>query len=110
MTMDLHEYAGLVARARGHRRYYAAVLGNHTARIICRMNAAIHVLASTPFPYTENQKLHLKLSVKADVISLAIDGQEVVSATDARLASGGAGMVVAAGTIPVLGFAVHALA
>lgn len=109
MTMDLHEYAGLVARARGHRRYYAAVLGDQTARIICRMDSCVHVLASAPFPYAENRKLQFKLSVKGDMISLDIDGQDVVSASDARLATGAAGMVVAAGTIPVLGFAVHAL-
>jgi ADP-ribosylglycohydrolase len=110
MTMDLHEYAGLVARARGHRRYYAAVLGDQTARIVCRMDSSVHVLASAPFLYAENQKLKLTLSVRGDLISFDIEGQEVVSATDARLASGGAGMVVAAGTIPVLGFAVQALA
>jgi hypothetical protein len=68
------------------------------------------VLASTPFSYTENQKLGLKLSVDGDMISFEIEGQKVLSAADARLTSGGAGMVVAAGTVPVLGFAVHALA
>jgi hypothetical protein len=109
MTMDLHDYAGLVARARGHRRYYAALLGDQTARIVCRMDATVHVLASMPFAYAENQKMQLRLSVKGDHISLALDGEDVLSAVDARLVSGGAGMVVAAGTIPVLGFAVHAL-
>jgi ADP-ribosylglycohydrolase len=108
-TMDLHESAGLVARARGHRRYYAAVLGHQTARIICRIDSTVHVLATAPFAYAENQKLHLKLCVERDRIDFHIEGQAVVHATDGRLAAGAAGMVVEAGTIPVLGFAVHAL-
>ena len=107
-TMDLHERAGLVARARGHRRYYGAVLGDKTAQIICCWDDATIMLAEAPFHYAENQKLLLRLTVLGDRITFSIDGSMVLTATDHRLASGGAGMTISRGTVPVRGFAIRA--
>jgi ADP-ribosylglycohydrolase len=109
-TMDLHERAGLVARARGHRRYYAALLsGRDTALIVCRKDETEVTLAEVPFTYDENQKLQLALTVKGDALTFAIDGKTVATARDVSYASGGAGMVVDRGTIPVRGFEVRAV-
>jgi hypothetical protein len=109
-TMDLHDQAGLVARARGHRRYYGAILGHQTASVVCRIDADIEAMAQIPFAYQENAKLLLELTVQDDRITFSIDGKHLLSAQDPRLVSGGAGMVIAQGTVPVLGFEIHALA
>lgn len=108
LTLDLHKVAGLVARSRGHRRYYAGVVENQTAKIIKRIDEKVVVLAETPFAYAENAKLPFTLTVEGDRIRFAIDGKQVAEARDSFLASGGAGFLIEEGTIPALGFAVRA--
>ncbi len=108
LTMDLHESAGLVARARGHRRYYAALMTRQVAKIVCRIDGEEEVPAQLPFGYAENQKLVFELTVEDDRIGFQIDGDEVLCARDRRLRSGAAGMVISRGTVPVLGFEVRA--
>lgn len=110
MTMDLHDAAGLVIRANGHRRYYAAVLsGRDRVSLIRRTDREVTTLATAPFAYVENQTLMLELSAKGDHLALKIDGQPVLTATDTALAAGGAGLLIDTGTIPVEGFRVQAL-
>lgn len=109
-TMDLHERAGLTIRARGHRRYYAALLsGNDTLTLVKRVDESEKVLATVPFAYEENQKIVIELSAKGSTLSVALDGETMLSAEDDSFVSGGAGMVVDRGTIPVRGFTVRAL-
>ncbi len=109
MTMDLHKAAGLVARARGHRRYYAGIVEDQTAKLIKRRDETVTVLASAPFPYAEHSKLKFEVTAKGDALALAINGQTLVEARDGDYLSGGAGFFIEEGTVPSLGFEVRAI-
>ena len=111
LTMDLHKIAGLVARVRGHRRYYAAVLENRqTAKLLKRTDRTVEVLAEIPYPYQENATLSLELCVLGDTLTFSIEGREILSARDCAYGSGGAGFLIEEGTVPALGFAVRQIA
>jgi ADP-ribosylglycohydrolase len=110
LTLDLHKAVGLVARARGHRRYYAAILESQTAKIIKRTDRTVQVLAEMKYTYKENQTLTFALSAAGQTLRFAIDGHEVLSATDSAYAAGGAGFLIEEGTVPAHGFAVRKIA
>ena len=110
LTLDLHKAVGLVARARGHRRYYAGILENQTAKIIKRTDRTVQVLAEMKYPYKENLTLILALSAAGETLRFAIDGHEVLSATDSAYSAGGAGFLIEEGTVPAHGFAVRKIA
>ena len=107
LTLDLHKAAGLVARARGHRRYYAGVVEKQTAKLIKRTDAELEVLSQTPYRYAENANLNFALSVVGERLSFAIDGTELLAAQDGSIATGGAGFIIEEGTVPAYGFAVR---
>jgi hypothetical protein len=109
LTMDLHKAAGIVARARGHRRYYAGIVEDGTAKLIKRRDETVTVLAETPFPYAENSKLKFEITVQGDAIALSINGQALLQAEDGEYRSGGAGYFIEEGTVPALGFDVRAI-
>lgn len=109
MTMDLHETAGLVIRARGHRRFYAGLLAHGKVQIVRQWDATREVLAEAPFDYVENQKVDISLSAVGERLTLICDGVKLATATCDRLSSGGAGMMVEGGTIPTRGFVVRQL-
>ena len=106
LVLELHDTVGLVARARGHKRYYAGVVHNGMASILRRRDEDMDILASVPFPFAANERKTFTLSVSGESISLTIDGTPVVSATDATYASGGAGFLIEGGTVPARGFSV----
>lgn len=107
LTLDLFTTAGLVARARGHRRYYAGVVRGRTAAILKRFDGAVETLAAAPFGYAENERLEFKLLVQGDRLALSIDGRQLVEACDSSFPSGGAGFLIEEGSVPALGFAVR---
>lgn len=107
LVLELHEMVGLVARARGHKRYYAGVVHSGKASIIRRRDEQVSVLASVPFSFEPNARKAFAVTVKGDTISLAIDGVALVSANDSSYASGGAGFIIEGGTVPALGFSVQ---
>jgi len=107
LTLDLHKAVGLVARARGHRRYYAAIVENQTAKLVKRKDAGVEVLAQVRYTYEENAKLRFALSVIGGRLAFAIDSKELLVAQDESYASGGAGFVIEEGTVPAHGFSVR---
>jgi len=106
------EGAGLVARARGHRRYYALVLrgGGETARLSLERewDGERTVLASCPVIHEIDERHVVALTVRGPELEAAFDGVAVLSARDDRIRSGGAGFVVHAGAFLADGFAVEA--
>jgi len=106
ITFSMQKAAGLVARARGHRRYYAGVLMGGKAVILKRKDWRVIPLAAKPFDYHIDQTHALTLSAQDDTLSLSIDGNQVVSARDDEYKSGGAGFVVDEGAILCDGFMV----
>jgi ADP-ribosylglycohydrolase len=99
ITFSQQKAAGLVARARGHRRYYCAVLTGGRATIAKRVDDIVKDLASVPFAYAIDETHALRFAVKGDVLSLSIDGNRVVEARDGQFSSGGAGFIVDSGAI-----------
>jgi len=106
ITFSQQKAAGLVARARGHRRYYAAVLSGGKASIVKRKDGEVIVLASVPFDYQIDQTHTLTFTVEGDRLMLFINGQETVQAYDGEYPSGGAGFLVDEGAILCDGFTV----
>jgi ADP-ribosylglycohydrolase len=106
ITFSQQRAAGLVARIRGHRRYYAAILSQGQASIIKRRDAEVLVLCSVPFAYALDNTYNLEFRVCGTQLALVIDGQECVRTVDADYASGGAGFLVEEGALLCDGFAV----
>ena len=110
LMYSLHRAGGLVLRANGHRRYYAARLCEYNrAEIICRHDETATVLASAPFAYEEDRLYALSFEAVGDSLRFAVDEKMRLTATDDSYHSGGAGFVVDCGTFSADGFSVEAL-
>jgi ADP-ribosylglycohydrolase len=109
ITFSQQTAAGLVARSRGHRRYYAAVLTGGNAAIVKRRDGDVSVLTAIPFDYRIDETHALAFRVQGGNLILRIDGQRVVEAVDDEYASGGAGFLVDEGAILCDGFTVRTL-
>ena len=109
LTPQPNERCGLVARARGHRQYYAALLsGGDTLSIVLRDASGDHVLAKTTLHYAEFEPLNLMLTVKENTLE-ARAGAIRLKAIDsqAKYPSGGAGFRVDNGTMMVDGIRIE---
>ena len=104
MTVHLGRYAGLAARVRGLRRFYAARLCRTGRFEILRvLDDDRAVLASTPLNWQLDETVPVSLSVRDGRIT-ACAGDAFLTADDDRagqLASGGAGLLVADGAVSV---------
>lgn len=109
LTLSQQEGAGLVARARGHRRYYAAMLKDGCAVIMRRMDGNAVELAKKPFPYELDRAYRLRFCLLGEHLSLFIDGVKAAEAVDSAYASGGAGFLVEKGAMLADGFTVERL-
>ena len=74
ITFSQQESAGLVARAKGHRRYYGAVLTEDCAVIYKQQNEKRIEIARAPFDYLIDHTYELEFAVKADNLIMKIDG------------------------------------
>jgi len=99
LTLAQQECAGLVARSRGHRRYYAAVLRDGCAVIEKRMDGQITDLARVPYPYEIDRIYTLKFSLLGSKLWMEVDGVKVAEAEDDTYPSGGAGFIVESGAM-----------
>jgi hypothetical protein len=109
ITFNQQDGAGLVARSRGHRRYYAALLAAGKALIVSYRDGNQTVLTERAFDYAIDDTYELEFQVHGHELSLLIDGQAWTHAVDATYASGGAGFVVHRGAILADGFRVRQL-
>ena len=107
LTLVHQRTAGLVARARGHRRYYAAVLCGGEARLVKRRDGAVQVLAQCPCAAPRDQPLPVALTVAGDRLRFVVAGRVMVTAQDSEYASGGAGFLVEEGGYLACGFRVE---
>lgn len=103
LAFNPHDRGGVVARARGHRRWYAAVLESWNTLLLVRCDHDEEtVLASASFPYAEDVPVNVALTCSGSTLSVAIDGERalfVEDESDDALRSGGAGFVVTSGTL-----------
>lgn len=107
ITFSQQECAGLVARAKGHRRYYAAVFQDGMAKILCRKDWEITELAAVPYDYKIDGEYQLTFAVQGTHLTLSVDGASVAEAEDSSYSQGGAGYLVDRGAILGDGFLVE---
>jgi hypothetical protein len=106
---SINDGGGLVARSRGHRRYYAGMLKGNEALIVRRHDDEVTVLGRSPVEIGATGKRDLKFSLKGGELRLTVDGKERVAVIDDAYTSGAAGFIVEKGTIVADGFLVHGL-
>jgi len=107
ITFNQNDGAGLVARSRGHRRYYAALLRGSELQIVRVRDTEEVVLASTSVAHETDDRHHVELRVSGTRLSVLFDGEELISANDNVHASGGAGFVMNEGAMLTDGFRVR---
>ncbi|MEU0068763.1 ADP-ribosylglycohydrolase family protein [Streptomyces sp. NPDC006332] len=111
LTLSLHETAGLVARSRGHRRFYAGVFtGKDRLRLLHQHDGRRHVLAETAFPYELDRPYAVELRCRGRDLALSVDGRTRLTATAADDLGGSAGFVVERGAVAADGVRVSRLA
>ena len=106
ITFSQQDAAGLVARAKGHRRYYGAVLKDKKAVIYKQCDAKRTVVAEAAFDFEIDDTRELAFTLEGPRLSLAVDGKTAVSGQDESYLCGGAGFVVDSGAILADGFEV----
>ncbi|MGW0586028.1 hypothetical protein ACWD25_61625, partial [Streptomyces sp. NPDC002920] len=90
LTLSLHETAGLVARSRGHRRFYAGVFtGGDRLRLLHQHDGERHILAETPFPYERDRPYAVELRCRGRDLALSVDGRTRLTSTAADTLGGG---------------------
>jgi hypothetical protein len=98
VTADITPLAGkshlVAARVQGTCRFYAAGFENGEA-VIVKHDHGTTVLARAPFPIKPGEAHKLALTVVGDKLTLGVDGEDVVSATDAQFRYGQAGLRMA---------------
>lgn len=99
ITFSQQDAAGLVARAKGHRRYYGAVLSKGKAIIYRQQDDQRIEIASAPINFSIDKTYELEFQVKKESLSLLVDGRTAVTGTDFAYRCGGAGFVVDSGAI-----------
>lgn len=112
LTFGLHRSAGVVVRATGHRRHYAAVFsGDSHVALVKRNHGDCVTLAEAAWSYEHDRAYDVLLEARGDSLHLAIDGRNVLSANDNNtpLLRGGAGFLIDEGTLLADGFRIAAV-
>ncbi|MDD3338393.1 MAG: ADP-ribosylglycohydrolase family protein [Lachnospiraceae bacterium] len=109
ITFSQQKLAGLVARAKGHRRYYGAVFTDGYAQIYRQMDTERKVIARKAFDYKIDHTYALRFAVDETQLTLYVDGVKIVEGQDFTYAGGQAGFVVDEGAILGDGFVVKGL-
>ncbi|MPV36278.1 ADP-ribosylglycohydrolase family protein [Georgenia subflava] len=107
IEFNQNDGAGLVARSRGHRRYYAAIMRGRELQILRVRDTDEAVLAATQVDHETDQRHDLEFRVSGRDLSVVLDGEQRLSATDDAYVSGGAGFVMNEGAMLVDGFRVR---
>lgn len=110
LEFSLHDEGGLVARAQGHRRYYALVLSaGNRASLIKRCDDQVTVLATADFTYDLDTLYELTLEVNGPHIRGIVEGAELLAVHDGTFGYGEAGFLMSNGSMTADGFVVQAL-
>lgn len=104
ITFSQQEQAGLVARAKGHRRYYGAVLTKGKAVIYRQCDVHRYIVAEADISFAIDETYEMEFCLEGTVLSLYVDGKEAVKGQDDSYLCGGAGFVVDSGAILADGF------
>ena len=107
LKMSLHDKAGLVARSKGHRRFYAAVMtGMDKVRIVKRCDDKLTILGEAGFDYEEFREYEMTFRVKGQELELLVDKKRLLAChdSDGPYTAGGAGFLVDTGSMFIKGF------
>ena len=107
LKMSLHDKAGLVARSKGHRRFYAAVMtGMDKVRIVKRCDDKLTILGEAGFDYEEFREYEMTFRVKCQELELLVDKKRLLAChdSDGPYTAGGAGFLVDTGSMFIKGF------
>lgn len=104
ITFSQQDAAGLVARAKGHRRYYGAVLSQGRAVIYRQCNEERKEIASAAYDFSIDDTHELEFVLDHSSLTFLVDGKLAVSGDDSSYGCGGAGFVVDSGAILGDGF------
>lgn len=107
ITFMQQEGSGLVARSRGHRRYYAALIQDGRARIVMHKDEQVVILAESEVGYPMDATYSLEFSLAGSALQMVVDGVVAATAADTTYEKGAAGFVVDTGAILVDGFLVQ---
>lgn len=99
ITFSHQKGAGLVARAKGHRQYYATILKDGKVQIIKRKDDCIEVLAEKPYSYQIENCIKMSFRLKGDMLTVFLDQVEVLQCRNADYSRGGAGFIVDRGCV-----------
>ncbi|MFE0017622.1 ADP-ribosylglycohydrolase family protein [Mesorhizobium sp. NPDC059054] len=99
LMLHLGEHGGLVLRAQGQRRYYAArVTRKGELQIVRRKDELEDILASVPLKVAFEEAFTMTLRAKGNRISAAV-GDTVAEAEDATFDCGAAGLLIHEGAL-----------
>lgn len=99
----------IVARAKGHRRYYGAVLTEESALIYRQEDEKRIEIVRKPYDYKIDHTYDVEFKVKDDMLTMLINGKIAAEGKDSMYSRGQAGFVVDAGAILGDGFEVRRL-
>jgi len=92
--------ACLLLRGQGCRRYYELGFSGKGRASIARWDGGERTeLASRALPWEAGRSYRLAAEARGDVLSLRVDGEEILTARDSRFAYGMAGVCHAAGSV-----------
>ena len=101
-----HEGAGLVARSKGHHRYYAGIIQDSFARIIKHYDGEVTVLAEKDLNFTFEARHKLSFTLEGSSLMLSVDDNHEIHASDKTFNCGGAGFIVNSGAILIDGLTI----
>lgn len=109
IQFNASDAAGLVVRARGHRRYYAAVIVGSVLQLVRQSDGDRVVLVEAPVGHCTDETHDLAFEANGTALVAWFDGVAVARAEDATYRSGGGGFVVDSGAMLADGFRVEAV-
>lgn len=107
----LYQRFGLVVRAKGHRRYYAAVFSQEGEALLLRREGSREaVLARCAFAAAVDEEWPVTFTVQGNRLSLAVRDEPLLTACDDMYSCGAAGFLVDEGTVMADGFHIRSQA
>ena len=99
VTLHLGTYGGLMIRAQGLRRYYAArVLRDGRFQIVCVKDEVTTILAEAPLAVRLETPIALTLEARGETLTASADGV-ILTASDGTFTNGALGLLIHEGAL-----------
>lgn len=108
LRLSIHRAAGVIVRARGHRRFLAALLtGGTMLQLVQQLDRERRVLAELPFDYLPDVAYDVAVEIVGTELTVHLDGVRRLTAVVDDGLGGGAGLIVDRGAFTADGFLVE---